>query len=222
MRSDNIRSAPRWITPEMVGRILALAMPADGQPVPVTTVPTRGVKPALAIVQPAIAATGPDDHDDYPGEVNDRATNPPVEHARLAEEDEAAIVAPHAASPRRRKVSAPGWSREEDDRLRLAYERGDRIDLLAEELGRPYKGAVSRAAKLGFSHPRDIKGGFITKPKWSEAEDALLRELYGEIPTKDLPNRIRVGAFAPSTSGRSSSTSSMAISASGHDASFAP
>jgi hypothetical protein len=66
-------------------------MPVGG-PVPVTQVPTRGVKPKLAIVE-------------------SKTPNPPAEHGRRAEEDEAAIVAPHAASPLRRKVPVPAWTR---------------------------------------------------------------------------------------------------------------
>jgi hypothetical protein len=155
----------------MVRRILELAIPVGGKPVPVTTVATRGVKPSLAIVET-------------------KRADPPVEHARQAEEREAAVVAPHAASPPRRSIAAPAWSPDEDDLLREAYAKGERIDLLAKELGRTEKAAYSRAKKIGLTHPREIKGGFVTKPKWSDEEDALLRALYGEAPTKDLPARI--------------------------------
>jgi hypothetical protein len=172
MRSDNLRQAPRWITPDMVGRILTLAMPAGGEEMPVTVVPTRGVKPQLEIVQSTVS--------------------PAQEHARRTEEREAAQPGPTpAASPQRpRTSSAPAWTADEDDRLRTAYDKGERIDLVAEELGRTEKAAYSRAAKIGLTHPRDIKGGFVTKPTWSAAEDQLLRELYGEIPTRELPARI--------------------------------
>jgi hypothetical protein len=84
----------------------------------------------------------------------------------------------------------PDWSQEEDDRLRDAYASGERIDLVAEELGRTERAAYSRAKKLYLTHPRDIKGGFITRPTWSSSEDALLRQLYGEVPTAELPERI--------------------------------
>lgn len=148
MRSDNLRAAPSWVTPELVGRILALAMSVDGKPMPIRTVPTRGMKPVLAIVESGITSFRP------------------------------------------RPAKAPDWSHEEDEHLRQAYAAGSRIDVLAEELGRTEKATYSRAKKIGLTHPRDIKGGFVTKPTWSAEEDELLKQLYGNIPPKELPARI--------------------------------
>lgn len=82
------------------------------------------------------------------------------------------------------------WTPAEDQALRDAYATGARIDLLAQQLGRTEKGAYSRAGKLGLVHPREIKGGFIKTPAWKPEEDALLRDLYGNVPTRDLPARI--------------------------------
>jgi hypothetical protein len=220
MRSDNLRVAPHWITPDLVKRVLDVAMPVGGEELPIATVPTPGVKPRLAIVPKA----------------NTETPKPPVTKARRSEECEAAITGPvSAASPRRRSpespstgvpapvepaaarhgtptgeagtmstpvalsrpapfnprpAKAPDWSPEEDDRLRQAYAAGERVDLVAEELGRTVKATYSRAKKLELTHPREIKGGFIKSRTWSPQEDSLLRELYGNVRTSELPARI--------------------------------
>jgi hypothetical protein len=90
MRSDNLRAPPHWVTPELVGRILNLAMPVGSTSAPVTAIPTRGVKPQLTIIPASPRAKPP---------------HPPVTHSRRADEDEAAHKAPRAASPRRTKRS---------------------------------------------------------------------------------------------------------------------
>jgi hypothetical protein len=124
IRSDNLRAAPRWITPQMVKGVLELAPPTEGKLVPVKTFPTRGVTPKLEIVPPV--QPSPDDHDDYPGEVNDRVPKPPATHSRRSKEREAANRGPtSAASPPRptdtirevektapRRPAAPSPSRE--------------------------------------------------------------------------------------------------------------
>jgi hypothetical protein len=48
MRSDNLRAAPGWITPDMVKRVLEVAMPVE--PVLVPVVPMPRVKPTLRII----------------------------------------------------------------------------------------------------------------------------------------------------------------------------
>jgi hypothetical protein len=90
MRSDNLRAPPHWVTPELVGRILNLAMPVGSTSAPVTAIPTRGVKPQLTIIPASPRAKPP---------------HPPVTHSRRADEDEAAHKAPRAASPPRTKRS---------------------------------------------------------------------------------------------------------------------
>jgi hypothetical protein len=86
MRSDNLRVAPPWITPDLVKRVLDIAMPVGGESMPIATVPTPGVKPRLAIVPKARTET----------------PKPPVTHSRRPEEREAAITGPAStASPLR-------------------------------------------------------------------------------------------------------------------------
>lgn len=115
MRSDNLRAAPSWITPDMVARILALAMPVDGQAAPVTTIPTRGVKPRMEVIARARQSDTPNDTSDTlllgervaPSDTNDTVS--PVTHSRRAEEGEAAKalgIPPTASPPRRKKTMA--------------------------------------------------------------------------------------------------------------------
>lgn len=140
MRSDNLRSAPHWITPDLVKRVLNIAMPVGGEPMPVRTAPMRGEKPVLAIVE--------------------TSSNPPVAstHSRRAEESEAAATGPTlAASPPRRapasqeqvkrhlgnlashaaQRSAETAARLEAERpiFQIAYDRGIAIADLARTLG---------------------------------------------------------------------------------------
>jgi hypothetical protein len=142
MRSDNLRAAPRWITREMVGRILDLAMPADRTTIAVATVPTRGVQPALAIVdetqfarrpagitQPGgVGAKGETGAGDPPAMGAPETASPtpvsPVEHARRAEEGEADKARHSAAAspPRRKKTMAE--RRKEIRVVEIAHARG--------------------------------------------------------------------------------------------------
>lgn len=171
MRSDNLRPAPRWITPKMVKGILQLAMPAPGETAPVKTYPVRGEKPKLAIVP---ASSGPDDHDDYPGEVNDRVPNPPVTHSRRTEEDEA--VACPAASPRRHGNPKPSnqaelakgrsaycaqrhaeaWAQIECERplYQIAFDRGIAVADLARALGQKLGTVYVHTRQAGFDFGR--------------------------------------------------------------------
>lgn len=89
-RSDNLRAAPRWITPDLVARLLAIAVPLDGAPMPIRTVPTRGAKPTLAIVP---------------------NTQPPVTHSRRSEERGAAANGPTPAASPPRKIKKEGTSK---------------------------------------------------------------------------------------------------------------
>jgi hypothetical protein len=157
MRMDNLRAAPAWVTPLLVGRVLELA----GRPDVGGAQNDTNATPATAR--------------------NDTNATPARQPSRRG-------GGPRPGHGRNGKYQ--NWTPEEDAALRQAYASGARIDLLSIELGRPYKGTVSRAVKLGLSHPRDIKGGFITSPKWTPPEDELLRELYGNIPTPELPARI--------------------------------
>jgi hypothetical protein len=136
----NLRTAPSWVTPMLVERVLHLA---------------------------------------------DRRSQNATNDTALPEQN-----ATKATPTTGRNGKYPKWTPDEDEALRKAYAVGDRIDHLAALLGRTYRGTISRAQKLGYSHPRDIKGGFITSPSWTAAEDALLHQLYGNIPTPELPARI--------------------------------
>jgi hypothetical protein len=134
MRSDNLRAAPSWITPELVGRILAVAMPASGEALPVKTVPTRGVKPKLARVE--------------------RMANLPETAGRQPEESEAAIVAPCAVSPRRHadRLKAEAAARIEANRpmFQLAFDRGIAVVDLAHALGMTVETTLVHTKKAGF------------------------------------------------------------------------
>lgn len=90
----------------------------------------------------------------------------------------------------RPQAKSPDWSADEDDRLRDAYANGERIDLVAEELGRTHGAARSRADKIGLGGTHPAHGGWCTDPVWSEADDALLRDLYGKIDTDEVASRI--------------------------------
>lgn len=98
----------------------------------------------------------------------------------------------------------PDWTPAEDQALREFYERsyaGDPAPQseLAKRLGRTVGAVRSRAEKIGISRPRAIKGGFVTTPKWSEEEEALLRELYPRLRMPQLlkrfPGRTRGSIF---------------------------
>jgi hypothetical protein len=108
MRSDNLRRAPGWVTPDLVRRILALAATPIG-PDPVPVVAVKAPKPKLTIVQSTPAAAAPPnppaaptgEPDAQPG--SPTPLSPAHEHARRADESEAANRGPTcAASPLRR------------------------------------------------------------------------------------------------------------------------
>jgi len=84
------------------------------------------------------------------------------------------------------------WRPEEDAQLReffrRAYDEGDQTPQseLADRLGRTLGAVRSRADKLGITQTRDVKGGFVTSPRWTAQEEDLLRELYPKLRIKDL------------------------------------
>lgn len=79
----------------------------------------------------------------------------------------------------RPRAAAPKWTEAEDDRLRAAYAKGERIDLVAAELGRPVRGTMSRTRKIGLAGTHPLHGGWCSAPLWTTAEDARLREAFG-------------------------------------------
>jgi hypothetical protein len=169
--SGNLRPAPHWITPEMVGRILALAMPVGEKTVPITTVPTRGVKPMLEIVDSDTA-------------------NLPVTHSRLAEESEAAaIVAPHAAasplrcwevSNLRRKAKAGAQLEADRPLFQIAFDRGIALADLARTLRQNQATVLLHAKQAGFAFGRRLR---LADPLTVEQ---LLALADPQIPTPEL------------------------------------
>jgi hypothetical protein len=96
---------------------------------------------------------------------------------------------PEAFRARRRQD--PKWTEAEDDRLRLAYAAGERIDLAAEEIGRTANAARSRAEKLGLSGSHTAgRGGWATEPDWTVEEERILRELYGTARPSEIASRL--------------------------------
>jgi hypothetical protein len=85
----------------------------------------------------------------------------------------------------------PRWTPAEDDRLRRAYAAGEPLEQVAAELRRPYRGVATRAQTLGLGGRHAAgRGGWATEREWTEAEDARLREAYGEIPTQQLADEL--------------------------------
>jgi hypothetical protein len=178
MRSDNLRAPPHWITPVMVGRILALAMPVGGEPAPIVTVPTRGVKPALAIV-------GSDTQND-----TNATANVPATHSRHAEEREAAaIVAPHAAasplrcwevSNLRRKAKADAQLEADRPLFQIAFDRDIALADLARTLGQNQATVLLHAKQAGFAFGRRLR---LADPLTVEQ---LLALADPQIPTPEL------------------------------------
>ncbi len=184
----NLRPAPAYFTPELVGRIIEQigkpqVVKSGGTSPPFITVVTLApAKPKLRAVKSIDETTSP---------LPALESQPAVEiEASAGREAVARSAVDLPARNSTRPQQAPNWTPEEDDRLRAAYANDERIDLLAEELGRTARATYSRALKLQLCHGRPIKGGFIKHATWSPEEDALLRRHYGEVRTKELPRLI--------------------------------
>lgn len=134
VRSDNLRTAPRWITPDLVAGLINLAMPVGGEQLPIATTPTRGVKPKLAVV---------------------RSSSAPEDNARQAEEREA-VACPPASPPKALHYSAirkaEAFERLQADRplFQIAFDRGLAVVDLAQALDRRERTTLFHARRLGF------------------------------------------------------------------------
>jgi uncharacterized protein YjiS (DUF1127 family) len=128
-----------------------------------------------------------------PAEVFITKVAPPVSPESPADvaASDAETPAIEASAFRPRQAKSPEWTREEDQRLAEAYAAGERIDLVAEEIGRPLRGTMSRAQKIGLAGTLGRRGGFCNDPDWSAEEDQILRDRYGSVRTAELAKEMR-------------------------------
>jgi hypothetical protein len=90
------------------------------------------------------------------------------------------------------------WTADEDDLLRHCYATGASLTPLRKGMGRTTCSLRWRARELGLQGTHVMTAGFRQGPVWTPADDAKLRELYGKVPTRELPallGRPRGGIF---------------------------
>jgi hypothetical protein len=174
MRSDNLRPAPAWITPQIVKRVLELAAaPIGADPVRVTAVPTRGVKPRLEIV----------------AKPRQEEPNLPAMPLRPTEESEADVQAPPAASPARtphqewqarhnveRKQRRDELLEADRTAFQIAFDRGVAVVDLAKALNREAGTVLVHTKLAGFT--------FGKRPPLA---DALTLEKLLELADPSVP-----------------------------------
>lgn len=204
MRSDNLRPAPGFFTPELVRSVLNhIDNPRIVTPCPVE--PMAQPKPTLRIVSetPLDPPSG--------GKIRSGKDGPKEEPRAVPRQSSGAaravpaesappILARVQFSPRPAKAAAkrklranakyPDWTPDEDRQLREVYAAEGRVDLLAKRLGRTERAATSRARKLGIMKPRRIRGGWCVSAAWTPEEDSFLREQFKDVPVEKIAGQL--------------------------------
>jgi hypothetical protein len=86
---------------------------------------------------------------------------------------------------RDRPTSRP-WTAEEDEKLRTIYHTMSRAEV-ARELDRTVVAVAFRATELGITRKYRPRGDIR---RWTEEEDALIRQLYGTMPAAEIATHL--------------------------------
>lgn len=82
------------------------------------------------------------------------------------------------------------WTAEENDILRLYYQRGDTLTPLQGIMGRTRTSIAHQAKVLGLGGTHKNRAGWRQGPDWTPEEEGALKRLYGTMPTRALAEQM--------------------------------